>query len=351
MAQLEIRHVSKVYGDAVALSDASISVEDGEFLSLLGPSGCGKTTLLRIIAGITVASGGEVLLGEKRIDALPPERRNIGLVFQSYALFPHMTVKNNVAFGLKMRGVSAQRINERVQKVLELVDLALYGERYPRQLSGGQQQRVALARAVVIEPEILLLDEPLSNLDAKLREQLREDLRTLQRKLGTTAIYVTHDQAEALAVADRIVVMNQGHIIEVGSPSQLYREPKHRFTAQFLGQTNLIDAVVTHGTLELPWGERRNDQGTSGRVTFSVRPEDIRLEFHPEGKGVIDSVTFLGSVVQYQLRLHDHPLRVQRSGHEALLRPGELVNVFLPEKLHALQRETKIQHSVDAEVF
>ncbi len=346
MAELKIRNVRKTFDAVVALAGANIAVNDGEFLTLLGPSGCGKTTLLRIVAGITTQDAGEVVIDDQRVDQLPPERRNIGMVFQSYALFPHMTVKGNLAFGLRMRKIKRREIDRRVQEALELVDLASLADRYPRQLSGGQQQRVALARALVIEPEVLLLDEPLSNLDAKLRENLREDLRALQRQLGTTSIYVTHDQAEAMALADRIVVMNYGHIVEVGAPVKLYREPKYRFTAEFLGSTNVIEAQVQGGVLELPWGERRPFEGTqSGQVTLSVRPEDIRLEPHVDDSNArVEVITFLGSLVQYQVRVGKIHLRIQTAGKGMeILNVGDRVKVLLPETPHILTEDASEQ--------
>ena len=353
MAELTINNVRKTFDTVVALAGVNVTVEDGEFLILLGPSGCGKTTLLRIIAGIAEQDSGEVLVGEKRIDRLPPERRNVGMVFQSYALFPHMTVRGNLAFGLRMRGVRRAEVERRVGEVLDLVDLAGFADRFPRQLSGGQQQRVALARALVIEPEVLLLDEPLSNLDAKLRESLREDLRGLQRTLGTTSIYVTHDQAEAMALADRIVVMNFGHIVEVGAPVQLYREPKYRFTAEFLGSTNVIKAEVRGGVLELPWGDRLPFKGSrDGTATLSVRPEDIRLEpGATDANAQVEAVTFLGSLVQYQVRVGDTRLRMQSAGREVeILRRHDRVRIVLPEKPHVLAEDPPEQASVGVAV-
>jgi putative spermidine/putrescine transport system ATP-binding protein len=342
MGKLEIRSIVKTYDGVVALAETSLSVPDGEFLTLLGPSGCGKTTLLRMIAGITEQDSGEIWLEGKRIDQLAPEKRHIGMVFQSYALFPHMTVQDNVAFGLKMQRVPKRAREERVRAALDLVGLTDLSGRYPKQLSGGQQQRVALARALVIEPEVLLLDEPLSNLDAKLREQLREDLRALQQQLGTTSIYVTHDQAEAMAMADRIVVMNFGNIIEVGAPVQLYRTPEYSFTAGFLGYTNIVVGQVVNQVLTLPWGERRPFHGRQrGAVSLCVRPEDVTLEpAAADTNAVVEVVTFLGSLVQYQLRIGDGHLRVQVAGKGMdILKPGDRVKATLPETLHILKDE------------
>lgn len=347
MAELAVSGVRKTYGETVALEHASLTAADGKLLTLLGPSGCGKTTLLRIIAGITTADTGQVSIDNCRIDQLTPERRNIGMVFQSYALFPHMTVFDNVAFGLRMRGVKRMKASQRVGRALELVDLAAYAERYPKQLSGGQQQRVALARALVIEPQVLLLDEPLSNLDAKLRETLREDLRSLQQALGTTSIYVTHDQAEAMALADEIIVMNEGNIVEVGTPVSLYRAPKYRFTAAFLGHTNVIEAEVEGGVLKLPWGESHPLKVPAGKVTLSLRPEDLRLEHTQDNpNGVITVVTFLGAAVQYQVKLADTVLRVQEAGRVEVLAEGTPVRVRLPQQVHVLQDNTPLPEEV-----
>ena len=254
MARAHLKSLRKTFHSTVAVEEFDLDVADGEFVALLGPSGCGKTTVLRMVAGITDPDRGEIRFGDRRVENLPPERRNVGLVFQSYALFPHMSVEANVGFGLKMRGLAGAEMRQRVKGALGLVDLAALGGRYPRELSGGQQQRVALARALVIEPDVLLLDEPLSNLDAKLREQLREDIRALQRRLGMTAIYVTHDQAEALALADRVVLMNAGRIVEIGNPHDLYRSPRHRFTAEFLGRTNILKGMAKNGSVAFPWG-------------------------------------------------------------------------------------------------
>jgi putative spermidine/putrescine transport system ATP-binding protein len=273
MSTLEIDGVAKTFGGTTALCMRyRLSWADGEFVTLLGPSGCGKTTLMRIIAGITPPDGGTIKVDGRDIHKLPPERRNIGLVFQSYALFPHMTVAANVGFGLKMRGIPRVEAEARVAKALDLVDLGALADRHPRALSGGQQQRVALARAVVIEPDVLLFDEPLSNLDAKLRDQLRDDLKVLQRRLGITAIYVTHDQAEAMALADRILVMKDGRIVEEGAPVALYRQPRTRFAAEFLGQTNVLPVRTEGGDVLLPWDQRITVAGalTGGHV--SLRP-------------------------------------------------------------------------------
>jgi putative spermidine/putrescine transport system ATP-binding protein len=332
MPAIQISGLTKRYGEAVAVAPLDLSVGDGEFLTLLGPSGCGKTTLMRMIAGITQPDGGTVVIAGRSMDGLPPERRNVGLVFQSYALFPHMTVAANIAFGLKMRRVSRAETARRVQAALALVDLVPLAGRYPRELSGGQQQRVALARAVVIEPDVLLLDEPLSNLDAKLREQLRAELRELQQRLGVTAIYVTHDQAEAMALADRIVVMDKGRIVEEGAPVTLYRNPRTRFAAEFLGQTNVVPVAVAGGRVVLPWGE----SVAAGAGDFvSIRPEDIAIA--PGQGGTVLSRTFLGASVEYSVALADTVLRVRDTGTgAAILEPGAAVRLSLRVPPHVL---------------
>jgi putative spermidine/putrescine transport system ATP-binding protein len=341
MARVRLSGLRKAFGTTVAVDHFDLDVAEGEFVALLGPSGCGKTTVMRMIAGITDPDRGEIQLGEARVDRLPPERRNIGLVFQSYALFPHMTVAANVGFGLRMRHLGRGEIARRVAGALALVDLAALGSRYPRELSGGQQQRVALARALVIEPQPLLLDEPLSNLDAKLREHLREDLRALQRRLGTTTIYVTHDQAEALALADRVVLMNGGRIIEEGRPEALYRAPRHRFTAEFLGHTNLLPGKAIGGRVTFPWGTVVAATGAAdGDVMLSVRPEDVGISPLADGPGAVIDVTFLGAEIEHKVTIGDLHLRTRRAGlAAAVLPPGTRVALELPDRVHVLREQ------------
>ena len=243
---LAVRALTKKFSPQVTIGPLSFEVMEGEFFSLLGPSGCGKTTTLRCIAGFEEASEGSIVLGGQRLDGRPPHRRDVGLVFQTYALFPHLTVFDNIAFGLRLRKVSTAEIERRVGRMLELVDLPNLAGRYPAQLSGGQQQRVAIARSLVLEPSLLLFDEPLSNLDLKLRVQMRYELRDLQKRLGKTAVYVTHDQTEALALSDRIAVLSQGRIEQIGTPSEIYEWPASAFVADFIGSSNLLKARV-HG--------------------------------------------------------------------------------------------------------
>ena len=294
--ELEIRNLVKRYTAQSVIGPISLSVAAGEFVSLLGPSGCGKTTTLRCIAGFEAPSEGSILLSGTSIEQQPPNRRNIGLVFQNYALFPHLTIFENIAFGLRLRRIGDAELKQRVGQALELVGLPDLGKRYPRQLSGGQQQRIAIARSVVLEPRILLFDEPLSNLDLKLRLTMRKELRELQRRLGTTAVYVTHDQGEALALSDRIVVMSNGRIEQTGSPREVYERPANTFVADFIGASNLIDAVVvqvdpgativrTNSGLILRASRKACCVGD--RVVVMVRPE--RVQVIADGEGAVDN--------------------------------------------------------------
>lgn len=287
MTELAIRGLSKRFGDVAAVDGFDLRIGDHELISLLGPSGCGKTTTLRCIAGFEEPTAGRILFDGRDVVGLPPERRNIGMVFQNYALFPHMTVRQNLAFGLEMRGVPKGETAERIARVLDTVQLGDLGERYPRQLSGGQQQRIALARAVVVEPSILLLDEPLANLDAKLREEMRFFVRSLQKRVGITTVYVTHDQAEAMVISDRIVVMFDGRIHQVGAPDEIYSRPVSREAASFIGLSNFVEGrvegTVGDGEFRLATAAgplRCAYSGTlaEGReVALIVRPEAVSL--------------------------------------------------------------------------
>ncbi|HZS33087.1 MAG TPA: ABC transporter ATP-binding protein [Methylomirabilota bacterium] len=319
---LELLGVHKRYGTAVALEDASLTVPDGRLVFLLGPSGCGKTTTLRIVSGFVQPDRGEVRIGGARVDGLPPERRGLGMVFQHYALFPHLTVAENVGFGLRMRRVPAAEARRRVARALALVRLGGLESRLPGALSGGQQQRVALARAIVIEPRLLLLDEPLSSLDARLRAEMRGEIRAIQRALGIATLFVTHDQEEALTMADEIAVMAGGRVVQVGPPADLYDRPATRFVAEFLGDSNLERGTVTGPAGDGRW---RVDCGglaltaaaprtwTPGsRVAVAVRPERVRVrrpgDPGPESPantcpGVIEEVIFRGALRRYRVRL------------------------------------------------
>jgi len=311
MARLDIQKLVKRYGDFHAVKDVSLSVADGEFLVLLGPSGCGKTTTLRMVAGFIEPTSGEVKLGGTDVTLLPPWKRNAGMVFQSYALFPHLTVAQNVAFGLEMRKLPKADIDKRVEEALALVRLSGFGGRLPRQLSGGQQQRVALARALAIRPDVLLLDEPLSNLDAKLRQEVRVEIRELQRQLGLTTVMVTHDQEEALTMADRLVVMNEGSVHQVGTQRDLYERPADRFVAGFVGRTTFLGGTVesagrfrTDGGLSLAVPD-----GPAGKASLSLRPERIEIAARPlagldnDLPGTVEFVSYLGAQIDIHVRL------------------------------------------------
>jgi iron(III) transport system ATP-binding protein len=299
-----IEHISFGYGSTAVLDDISLEVERGEFFAFLGPSGSGKTTLLRLIAGFGAPGRGRILIGERDVTALPPWSRNVGMVFQSYALWPHMTVARNVAFGLERRSLRRAEIARRVAVALELVGLSEFAQRRPAQLSGGQQQRVALARTIVIEPEVLLLDEPLSNLDAKLRVEMRAELRALQRKLGLTAIYVTHDQEEANAIADRIAVLDQGRIQQIGTPAELYDSPANRFVATFLGTANLIEGRIDGGRFTDGNFAIDGIQAPDGPACISIRPQDVTLGAFSRGiSAVLIEREFLGAVMRYRFNV------------------------------------------------
>jgi putative spermidine/putrescine transport system ATP-binding protein len=310
MARLELINLSKRYGDHTVVADVTLDVPDGEFLVLLGPSGCGKTTTLRMIAGLVEPSAGAARIGGVDVTYLPPWRRNTGMVFQSYALFPHMTVAENVAFGLEMRKFTKAEIAARAREALRLVRLEGFAARLPRQLSGGQQQRVALARSLAIRPDVLLLDEPLSNLDAKLREEVRIEIRELQRQLGLTTIMVTHDQEEALTVADRLVVMAEGEIRQVGSQRDLYERPADPFVAAFVGRSTFLNGRVTApGQFETAGGLRLQCRGgeAPGAAALVLRPERLSLG-GANGMdncvpGSVEFVSYLGAVLDVHVRL------------------------------------------------
>ncbi len=323
---IELRQVCKSYGANVVLQDIDLQVRPGEFLTLLGPSGCGKTTILRLIAGFEEPSSGGVLIAGREMHGLPPEQRQVNTVFQSYALFPHMTVFENVAFGPRMRGISGQALRQQVMDTLRMVMLEEFADRKPLQLSGGQQQRVAMARAVVNRPLVLLLDEPLSALDYKLRKAMQLELKQLQRKLGITFVFVTHDQEEALSMSDRVVVMNAATIEQTGSPREIYETPKNLFVARFVGEINVLpgrivgaDAgrydVLLHGkTISLKSPQRF---ALGDRVNVLIRPEDLRLWREGEGTeqdranlfpAAVEEITYKGSTVDMLIRLEDGAL-------------------------------------------
>ncbi|MCM3238514.1 ABC transporter ATP-binding protein [Heyndrickxia oleronia] len=338
MASINLENVQKTFGKVIAVDQLNLQIREGEFFTFLGPSGCGKTTTLRMIAGFYYPTKGIVRFGEKDMTRVPPEKRNTGMVFQNYALFPHMTVFENVAFGLKVRKIPSTEIKNRVHDVLEKVRLGTFSNRQVSQLSGGQQQRVALARALVIEPEILLLDEPLSNLDAKLRDEMRTEILRLQRDYHITTIYVTHDQAEALSMSDRIAVFNNGVCHQIGTPFEIYNEPANDFVAQFIGEINFIPFEmdkIKEGKIEvrifqgnqslsvkrIPFNDVKFSMDE--KLILSIRPESIKLSTKAmEGENVlegkIESLQFFGSSVEILVKVQDITLKVN------LLNPADL---------------------------
>ena len=320
VGQITLTSVTKQFGDTVAVDDVSLQIEDGEFFSLLGPSGCGKTTTLRIIGGFEYPTAGEVYINDELMAETPPYRRPVNTVFQNYALFPHKTVAQNIAFGLQMKKASKAETSDAVERSLDLIQLQGYGARKPSELSGGERQRVALARALINEPTILLLDEPLSALDLKLRKQMQSELKTLQRKVGITFVYVTHDQGEALALSDRIAVMNEGKILQVGTPSEIYDAPQTRFVADFIGTSNFLDGVLisenevvlaTDPPFKVTCAPTQ-DVPLNASVTIAIRPERLDLSTIPTPdasnwlRGTIQDESYLGTTLQYTVQT-DYP--------------------------------------------
>jgi putative spermidine/putrescine transport system ATP-binding protein/spermidine/putrescine transport system ATP-binding protein len=343
MSAVTLRNIVKRFGTFTAVHRTTLEIPEGAFVTLLGPSGCGKTTNLRMIAGLLDPTEGEILIGSKRVNDVPIHKRNLGLVFQNYALFPHKTVAENVAFGLKYRNVPKSEIPAKVQAALELVQLPHVGDRYPKELSGGQQQRIALARAIVIEPDVLLLDEPLSALDANLREDMRVELKRIQERIGVTTVFVTHDQSEALAMSDLIVVMSEGRVEQVGKPEEVYNTPATGFVANFLGASNISEArCIEHGAtvvvedaifgrVTVPAAKAPNLTGT-GPAKLVVRAEKLKLAQGPAPEGVIsipatvETVDYQGQAVRYFVRageaqlqainmIDDHPFAVGAAVH------------------------------------
>ena len=334
--EIIIKHALKKYGDNVIIPDLSLDIREGEFFTLLGPSGCGKTTLLRMIAGFNSIEGGDFFFGEKRINDLDPAKRNIGMVFQNYAIFPHYTVRKNVEFGLKNKKFPKAKIKTQSEKFMKLMQIDQYADRMPERLSGGQQQRVALARALCIEPDVLLMDEPLSNLDAKLRVEMRTVIKNIQHNVGITTVYVTHDQEEAMAVSDRIAVMNAGVIQHVGTPKSIYQRPANLFVATFIGRSNVIKGklVVDGGKtyLETLSGYRaeihtvRPEQQKEQEITLSVRPEEFLLDRDStEGiSAIVDDCVFLGLNTHYFVHLSsgEEVEIIQESSIDSIIEPG-----------------------------
>lgn len=343
---IEIRGVSKKFGDFQALKEVSFDIDDNEFFTLLGPSGCGKTTLLRMIAGFEAPTTGKIVLHGKDIDALPPHKRRVNTVFQSYALFPHMTLAQNIGYSLSNLGWSKEKARSRVADMLDLVHMSQFASRKPNQLSGGQRQRIALARALAPEPEVLLLDEPLSALDLKLRQAMRNELRTLQRQTGITFVFVTHDQEEALDMSDRICVLGNGEIQQIGRPNEIYEDPNSRFVADFIGETNFLEVDVLSvdgdkSTVATPLGVRVTTYQKHARVgakaTMSLRPEKIGLDDQAAGivlDGTVVSKNYLGGYTHYTVEVGAFSLRVSKRNsvtHAGMMDVGASVKVGFQE--------------------
>lgn len=331
MSFLTLSHVHKSFNDNPAVEDFNLEAEQGEFVSFLGPSGCGKTTTLRMIAGFELPTSGFISISGQDLTYVPPNKRNIGMVFQSYALFPNMTVAENVGYGLKIAGKRKTEIAQRVMEMLSLIHLENFGARYPYQLSGGQQQRVALVRALAIHPQVLLLDEPLSALDAKIRVELRQEIRRIQQQLGITTIYVTHDQEEALSLSDRVVVMSQGRIEQVGTPSEIYSYPETEFVAKFVGQINLLPVDIINppeGLVKI--GEqavrtsRAVNHAAGHTLRLAIRPEELNPG-HIDGAnnltGKVDAITYLGSIVRIRIDVEGHPVSMDIFNERKLQKP------------------------------
>lgn len=341
---VELRGIMKKFQNNVVVQDFNLQVEQGEFIAFLGPSGCGKTTTLNMIAGFLDPDGGDLLIKGQRMNGVPPYKRELGMVFQTYSLFPHMTVAENIAYGLKLRKIGKKEMQERVKRVLELVKLPNVADRYPKQLSGGQRQRIAIARALVIEPSLLLLDEPLSNLDAKLREELRDELKRLHQEIGVTTIFVTHDQEEALALSDRIVVLNHGFVEQIGTPLEIYNQPASEFVHTFIGKTNRMEGEIigidadgitvrTTGGLLIQAAKQARDFSLQQKVIVFVRPEKIKLldtGVHTganQVEGHLQLASFLGSYTECEVVAGKHTLsvKVQMSDKSAEREAGTTV--------------------------
>ena len=335
MSTVTIQHVTKSFGGNVVLKEFDETFGDGEFITLLGPSGCGKTTMLRIIAGFEKPTSGQVYIGERLVSGektfVPPEKRGIGMVFQSYAVWPHMNVFDNAAYPLRIAKAPKEKIREAVGRVLETVHLSQYAERMPSQLSGGQQQRVALARALVAEPELLLLDEPLSNLDAKLRESMRFEIKEIQQRTGITVVYVTHDQTEAMAMSDRIFLIHRGVVQQSGTPQEIYNRPANQFVADFLGKVDFFKGIAGDGRIVFPamGGQSLPYSGErTGKVEAAIRPENIFFAEDGPLAGILETVYYLGDVCDCRVRAGETVVRVIAGGwlHERL-RTGEKVRL------------------------
>ena len=340
---ISIRKAVKKYGENVVIPDLSVEIREGEFFTLLGPSGCGKTTLLRMIAGFNSIEGGDFYFGDKRINDLDPSKRNIGMVFQNYAIFPHYTVRKNVEFGLKNKKFPRDKIKEQADKFMKLMQIDQYADRMPERLSGGQQQRVALARALCIEPDVLLMDEPLSNLDAKLRVEMRTVIKNIQHSVGITTVYVTHDQGEAMSLSDRIAVMNAGVIQQIGTPKDIYQRPANLFVSTFIGRSNILNGtlqvengktfVVTKSGYKAEIQGVREEQKKNQNVVLSVRPEEFLLDRDATTgiEAVVDDCVFLGLNTHYFVHLSsgEEVEIIQESSIDSIIEPGSKIRLSL----------------------
>ena len=339
MGTVALKHIVKYFGKSLVVNDIDEVIQDGEFVTLLGPSGCGKTTILRMIAGFEKPSSGEIWFDDRMANGgktyLPPEKREIGMVFQSYAVWPHMTVYENTAYPLEIRKLPKEEIRDKVEKTLELMHLSQYADRLPDQLSGGQQQRVALARALVGEPKLLLLDEPLSNLDAKLRESMRFEIKRIQNELHITVLYVTHDQTEAMSMSDRIIVINKGVVQQTGTPEEIYRNPVNPFVADFLGKVDFFHGTSENGGITIP--EMKNQVipytgEVQGKVYAAVRPENIVFQENGELTGILERKYYLGDTADFRIRIGDSLVRVITDGHAYhSVEKGEPVHLSIRE--------------------
>lgn len=349
-ASISLNHLTKRFGDMTAVDDVNLEVQAGSLVCLLGPSGCGKTTTLRMIAGFEDPTGGRILIGDDDVTNLPPYSRPTAMVFQSYALFPHMNVFENIAYGLKARRTPKQETEERVQVAIDLMELRGNERKSPPQLSGGQQQRVALARALVIRPKVLLFDEPLSNLDAQLRVRMREEIRLVQRRLGITSIYVTHDQEEAFSIADRVALMNKGRLIQLGSPRELYRQPSDQFVAEFVGLSNVVPVELVQGGDEgvtvRVFGEtvrcRRPPKPGAASISIVLRPEALHISLGSDGgvPGRVSGLAFVGPIARYRVAVEGYGTELivdlSNPGPDEFYSEGTEVRILLPKEVPSL---------------
>lgn len=353
---ISVQNVAKKYGDVTIIPDLSVDIQNGEFFTLLGPSGCGKTTLLRMIAGFNSIEAGTIRFDDQVINAIPAHKRNIGMVFQNYAIFPHLTVRKNVEYGLQFRDLDKAEVTQRVEEMLKTVRIEEYQDRLPERLSGGQQQRVALARAIVVHPSVLLMDEPLSNLDAKLRVEMRGAIRDIQKKVGITTVYVTHDQEEALCISDRIAVMREGIIQQIDAPQVIYARPVNTFVATFIGHSNLFHTTVAGSELRFSaayavnMGPLLRTDAAAGKTITGVRPEEFSLSANDEGLAAeVIKTTFLGRYVNYELSFKGVSLKADQASIEFSQDIGTAKKIYAPgDTIHLAVNPEKINVFTEA---